>query len=77
MADDDDFNREWTTDAHGNRVRRGLTVAETEELEKLRAQSANDEPHDRKRLTELWNKHELARRQAIGAEAQARGERKH
>jgi hypothetical protein len=71
-----DEMRHWTTDANGARVRRGLTVAETDELERLREADRQGLPCDGARLLELWDKHEIARIQAIGAEVQARQERK-
>lgn len=68
--------REWTVDGAGRRVRRGLTAAETAEVERLRDLLIRDH-NDARRLRELWQRHELGRRQAIGAEAEARRQTKH
>lgn len=78
MSADGDFAHAWTTDANGIRVRHGLTAAETEEVEQLRAARAADQPYDMRRNDELWQKHEVARRRTLGAEVEARQyERKH
>ena len=75
MTDDDNFMRTWTTDAHNNRVRVGLTLDETAELDvyiRQYKQGATETPDDRQRYFELRNKHEFARLAVIGAENQAR-----
>jgi hypothetical protein len=83
---DEDFFRKWTTDAHGNRVMRGLTADETAwcneyEAKRLRYRTDRrcfpwnsvDEMHDEQdRWRSLHDKHEPARIAAISAEAELR-----
>jgi len=73
-----EFTPRWTTDAHGNRVLHGLDVEETKFHEAYLRSRTTDEQRRRSgeklkarrlRFLELHEKHELARRQAIDADA--------
>lgn len=80
--DPDGFFRAWSTDAQGNRILVGLTPEETQWYLDFRRkdfrhrlsgnffpwQSVKDMKEEKSRWLELNNKHELARRQVIGAE---------
>lgn len=87
MDDFEDFLRIWTVDAQGNRVMRGLTVEETSfyqehvakmaEYEKDEASFSWASVDEMREAEERWlalhEKHEVARLEAIDAEAELRG----
>jgi len=80
-SDDDDFLRVWTTDAHGRKVRVGLTAEETAEYERCRDQQVKERPEgrapDRKaaaRFLELYDKYERAQREVVIAEVELRAD---
>jgi hypothetical protein len=87
QAQDEDVFRKWTTDAHGNRVMRGLTKSETEEYQTIRSrilqerddvfpwESFEERSRKRGRWLALHDKHELARRVAVVVEVEARNDK--
>lgn len=86
VEDFQEFLRIWTTDAHGQRIMRGLTVEETTWYQQYRAKrsdyhfkktsfpwaSVAEMNAERDRWLALHDKHEIARLQAIGAEVELR-----
>ena len=75
QADDNDFLRLWTTDPHGNRVLRGLTLEETEWYRDYQRRSLLPEAERKLRVEgevekflQLYQKHESARALALDAE---------
>lgn len=69
--------RAITTDGHGREVLVGLTLEETAwyvAYSKARLTGEHREPEDGKEYLELYDKHERARLQVLGAEIEARNE---